>query len=62
MGSSDKDSDRSFQTESNSTSLVIRLDELSGNKTYSIFIKGRTIKGYGKLSKEKVRIHTPVKG
>ena len=62
MVSSDKAFDRSFQTESNSTSLVIRLDQLSGNKTYSIFIKGRTMKGYGKLSEKNMTIHTPVKG
>ena len=58
----DKTLDRSFQTASNTTRLVVNFNQLSGDKKYSIVIRGKTIKGLGEPSKDNVIIETPAMG
>lgn len=58
----DKTLDRSFQTVSNTTRLVVNLNQLIGDKKYSIVIRGKTIKGLGEPSKDNVIIETPAMG
>ena len=54
--------DRKFETKTNTTTLHVKLSELNGDKKYSVTVKGRTVKGFGETSEDKVTIETPKTG
>ena len=54
--------DRIFQTETNTTSFHVKLSQLNGDKNYSVTVKGRTIKGLGEPSEDKVTVEIPKPG
>ena len=51
-----------FETEGTPTYKSVSLQELNGDKEYKIVVQGRTCKGFGKNSTDKVVIATPFTG